>query len=43
MGNDRVTMRNLTVVRVLEDQNAILIGGAVPGARGSYVTIHKKN
>lgn len=42
MGNDRVTIRNLTVVRVLDDQNAILIKGAVPGPRGSYVTIHKK-
>jgi large subunit ribosomal protein L3 len=42
MGNDRVTILNLTVVRVLDDQNAILIKGAVPGPRGSYVTIHKK-
>lgn len=42
MGNDRVTVRNLTVLRVLEDQNAILVKGAVPGARGSYVTIHKQ-
>lgn len=43
MGNSRVTVRNLTIVRVLDDQNAILIKGAVPGARGSYVTIHKKS
>ena len=41
-GNERVTMRNLTVVRILDDQNAILIKGAVPGARGGYVTIQKK-
>lgn len=43
MGNNRVTIRNLTVVQVFEDQNAILVKGAVPGARGSYVTIHKKS
>lgn len=42
MGNERVTVRNLTVVRILDDQNAILIKGAIPGARGGYVTIHKK-
>ena len=41
-GNERVTMRNLTVVRILDDQNAILVKGAVPGARGGYVTIQKK-
>ena len=41
-GNERVTMRNLAVVRILDDQNAILVKGAVPGARGSYVTIQKK-
>ena len=42
MGNARVTVRNLTVVRILDDQNAILVKGAIPGARGGYVTIHKK-
>ncbi len=43
MGNEQVTMRNLTVVRILNDQNAILVKGAIPGARGGYVTIHKKS
>ncbi len=43
MGHDRVTIQNLTVLRVLEDQNVVLIKGAVPGGRGSYVTVHKKN
>jgi large subunit ribosomal protein L3 len=41
-GNDRVKVKNLEVVRVLADQNVILIKGAVPGARNSYVVIHKK-
>lgn len=43
MGNAQVTVRNLQVVRILDDQNAILVKGAVPGARGGYVTIHKKS
>ncbi len=42
MGNTRTTIRNLTVVRVLDDQNAVLISGAVPGPKGGFVTIHKK-
>ena len=42
-GNARTTIRNLEVVRVLGDQNLILIKGAVPGPKGGFVTIHKKN
>jgi large subunit ribosomal protein L3 len=42
MGNARTTIRNLTVARVLGDQNAILIKGALPGPKGGFVTIHKK-
>lgn len=41
-GNARTTIRNLVVVRVLDDQNAILVKGAVPGPKGGFVTIHKK-
>ena len=40
-GKERVTVRNLTVVRVLDEQNAILIKGALPGPKGGFVTIHK--
>ena len=40
-GKERVTVRNLTVVRVLDDQNALLIKGALPGPKGGFVTIHK--
>lgn len=42
-GNARTTVKNLRVVGVLQDQNALLIRGAVPGPTGSYVTIHKKS
>jgi large subunit ribosomal protein L3 len=40
-GGERVTVRNLKVVQILDEQNAILIKGALPGPKGSYVTIHK--
>lgn len=42
MGNERVTIKNLRVVRVLEDQNLVLVKGAIPGPKGSFVQIHKK-
>jgi len=41
MGGDRMTMPNLVVVRVLSEQNLVLIRGAVPGANGSLVTVRK--
>ncbi|NOY78430.1 MAG: 50S ribosomal protein L3 [Calditrichaeota bacterium] len=41
MGNARVTVKNLRVVRVYPEQNLILIRGAVPGAVNSYVEIRK--
>jgi large subunit ribosomal protein L3 len=41
MGGDRMTMPNLVVVRVLPEQNLVLIRGAVPGANGSLVTVRK--
>lgn len=39
MGNDRVTVRNLAVVRVDQDNNLILVKGAVPGGKGALVQI----
>ncbi len=39
MGGKRVTARGLEIVRVLPDDNVILVRGAVPGANGGYVTI----
>ena len=39
MGNKNVTALNLEVVKVDVDNNVILIKGAVPGIRGSVVTI----
>ncbi|OUM87990.1 MAG: 50S ribosomal protein L3 [Bacillus thermozeamaize] len=39
MGGDRVTIQNLEVVKVIPEKNLILVKGAVPGTRKSYVTI----
>ena len=39
MGDERVTVRNLEVVRVDTDQNLILVKGAVPGAKNGLVIV----
>lgn len=41
MGTDRVTVRNLKVVQVLPEENALLVEGAVPGPDGGYVVVRK--
>lgn len=43
MGNERVTVRNLTVVQADKENNLLVVKGAVPGARGGYVLIKKAN
>lgn len=40
MGAERVTVQNLTVVKVDAENNLIAIKGALPGAKGSIVAIH---
>jgi large subunit ribosomal protein L3 len=40
-GGDRTKTQNLRVVRILKDQNAILIEGSVPGPKNGYVELHK--
>lgn len=42
MGGDRVKVKNLRVVRVLPEHDLILIKGAVPGPKNSFVELHKK-
>jgi large subunit ribosomal protein L3 len=39
MGNKRVTIQNLEIVRVDADNNLILVRGAVPGPKKSLVTL----
>jgi large subunit ribosomal protein L3 len=40
-GNERVTVKNLQVVKVEKDKNILYLKGAVPGARNSYLIIVK--
>jgi large subunit ribosomal protein L3 len=41
MGNARVTVQNLLVVRVYPDQNLIAVRGAVPGPKNGLVVIRE--
>jgi len=41
MGNARVKIENLQILKVIADRNLILVNGAVPGANNSYITIEK--
>lgn len=41
MGGDRVTVKNLQVVKVDVEKNLIYLRGAVPGARNGYLTIQR--
>jgi large subunit ribosomal protein L3 len=41
MGNDRVKIQNLKVLKVIADKNLILISGCVPGAKNSLVILQK--
>ncbi|HFA50241.1 MAG TPA: 50S ribosomal protein L3 [Bacteroidetes bacterium] len=42
MGNERVKVMNLKVVKVFPEKNLILIKGAIPGHKGSYVIIERR-
>lgn len=39
MGDERITVQNLKVVQVREEEGVILISGAIPGKPGSYVVV----
>ena len=39
MGNKRVTIQNLEIVKIDAENNLILVKGAVPGPKKSLVTI----
>jgi large subunit ribosomal protein L3 len=41
MGNVQVTEQNLQLFRILEDQDVVLVRGAVPGAKEDYVIVSK--
>lgn len=41
MGNDRVTIKNLRIAKLLPEKNLILVRGAIPGHNGSFVILEK--
>jgi len=41
MGNEQVKTENLRVVKIIEEKNILLVKGAVPGAKNSYIKIEK--
>jgi len=41
MGGEQVKIQNLQVVKIYAEKNLILIKGAIPGAKGSYVIVEK--
>lgn len=39
MGSDRVKVHNLEVIKIIPENNLIIVKGSVPGAKGSYVIL----
>ncbi len=39
MGNERVKIQNLKVIKVIPENNLVLVKGSIPGAKGSYVIL----
>ena len=40
-GNERVTVQNLKVIKVIPEHNVLMIKGSIPGSKGSIVLIEK--
>ena len=43
MGNDRVTVKNLQIVKLDESKNIIFLKGAIPGSNNKIVYLNKSN
>jgi large subunit ribosomal protein L3 len=41
MGGNRVTIQNLRVLKIIPEQNLLVISGSVPGSKNSFVIIEK--
>jgi large subunit ribosomal protein L3 len=39
MGDEQVTVQNLRVLQVRSEEGVIVVAGAIPGAKGSYVVV----
>ena len=40
-GGERVKVKNLEIVKIFPDQNLVLVKGAIPGHKGSFVILEK--
>jgi len=41
MGNEKVKVQNLRVLKVVAEKNLLVVKGCIPGAKNAYVTIEK--
>jgi len=41
MGGEKVKVQNLRVLKVVAEKNLLVVKGAVPGHKNSYITIQK--
>lgn len=41
MGNTRVTLENIQVIKVLAEQSMVIVKGSVPGPKGSFLILEK--
>src|ERR1700754_4923098 len=41
MGNERVKVQNLEILKVYSEQNLLVVKGSIPGAKGSFVIVDK--
>src|SRR5690606_29963771 len=39
MGNERVTIQNLKIAKIMEDEGVILVRGPIPGSKNGYVVV----
>jgi len=41
MGGEKVSLRNLKILKIISDSNLILVKGAIPGAKTGFIEIYK--
>jgi large subunit ribosomal protein L3 len=42
MGNDRVKLKGIAILKVIAEKNVLVVKGSVPGANGSYIILQNK-
>jgi large subunit ribosomal protein L3 len=43
LGCERVTIKNIDIVKIDKDRNLLFVKGAIPGHKGSYLILNKVN